>query len=165
MWRNLLTFHVFCIYKKLFKKKSITSERLSIRHEIQCNVKSGVFYCLTNIIVTIYIYYIYNIYILYIYIIIIYNIIYILYLYIYIYIRSDRTQSAQKLYPNHPTLEASTCEFYVLLFTYHCVLVDASFPLRHSKHWRVQLNQFKGYSLPKLEKYNIFLPYYKFNTW
>ena len=26
------------------------SERLSMRHETQCNVKSGVFYCLTNII-------------------------------------------------------------------------------------------------------------------
>ena len=39
---NLLTFHVFCIYKKLFEKIGFTSERFSIRHETQCNVKSGI---------------------------------------------------------------------------------------------------------------------------
>ena len=73
MWRNLLTFHVFCIYKKLFEKKSITSERLSIRHETQCNVKSGVFYCLTNmIIIIIYMY---------------------MYMYIYIYITEAHTDT------------------------------------------------------------------------
>ena len=38
----------------MFEKKSITSERLSIRHETQCNVKSGGFFCLTNIIIQLY---------------------------------------------------------------------------------------------------------------
>ena len=40
----------------MLEKKSIVSERLLIRHETQCNVKSGVFYCLKNIIIYIYIY-------------------------------------------------------------------------------------------------------------
>ena len=39
----------FCIYMKLFKKTNITCERLSMRHETQCNVKSEVFNCLMNI--------------------------------------------------------------------------------------------------------------------
>ena len=33
----------------MFEKKSIRCERLSIRHETQCNMKFGVFHCLTNI--------------------------------------------------------------------------------------------------------------------
>ena len=41
--------NVFCIYKNLFEKINITSERLSIRHETQCNFKSEVFNCLANI--------------------------------------------------------------------------------------------------------------------
>ena len=43
--------NVFCIYKKLFEKINITSEGLSIKHEIQCSVKSEVFNCLTNIVI------------------------------------------------------------------------------------------------------------------
>ena len=39
------------MYKKLFEKKNITSEGLSVRHEIQCNVKSEVFNCLTNVVI------------------------------------------------------------------------------------------------------------------
>ena len=42
--------NVLCIYKKLFEKLNIMSEGLSIRHETQCNVKSKVFHCLTNIV-------------------------------------------------------------------------------------------------------------------
>ena len=43
--------NVFCISKKLFEKINITSEGLSMRHETQCNVKSEVFHCLTNIVI------------------------------------------------------------------------------------------------------------------
>ena len=43
--------NVFSIYKKLFEKINITSEGLSIRRETQCNVKSEVFNCLTNIVI------------------------------------------------------------------------------------------------------------------
>ena len=39
----------FCIYKKLFEKVNITSKGLTIRHETQCNIKSEVLNCLTNI--------------------------------------------------------------------------------------------------------------------
>ena len=43
--------NVFCIYKKLFEKINITSELLLIKRETQCNVKSEVFHCLTNIVI------------------------------------------------------------------------------------------------------------------
>ena len=43
--------NIFCTYKKLFEKINITSQGLSIRHETQCNVKSEVFHCLTNIVI------------------------------------------------------------------------------------------------------------------
>ena len=43
--------NVFSIYKKLFEKVIISSEGLLVRHETQCNVKSEVFSCLTNIVI------------------------------------------------------------------------------------------------------------------
>ena len=42
---------IFCVYEKSFEKINIASEGLSIRDEIQCNVKSKVFNCLANIII------------------------------------------------------------------------------------------------------------------
>ena len=43
--------NVFCVYKKFFEKTNITSERLSIRHETQCNVKYEEFNCLTKTVI------------------------------------------------------------------------------------------------------------------
>ena len=43
--------NIFCVYKKLFEKINIISERLSMRHETQCNVESEVFNCLMNIVI------------------------------------------------------------------------------------------------------------------
>ena len=42
---------IFCIDQKLFEKINIASEGLSIRDEIQCNVKSKVFNFLADIVI------------------------------------------------------------------------------------------------------------------